>query len=138
MKRLVLFLPFTILFAAAGVQAQCQCDSKPSLQEALQDASIVFLGRVTSIKESAVREGKKEVEFAAFNRYKTEFEENASGRQVLVYTPSLAEDCGVEFLLEQDYLVFGKGNPARYEVDSCSRTGIVELVKEDIDKLSRK
>ncbi len=136
--RSVLFSLLSIAALSTSAFAQCKCPDKPSLDDAVEQSSIVFLGRVTSIKNSAVREGKKEVEFAAFNRYKSEFQETSSGRQVLVYTPAQSQDCGVDFLLEQDYLVFGTGNPARYEVDSCSRTGIVEMVKEDIEALSNK
>lgn len=137
--RSVLFLCLTLFTSAVpNAFADCKCPEKPSLNQAVEDASIVFLGRVTSIKNSVMREGKMEIEFAAFNRFKTEFEETSSGRQLLIYTPDGPQNCGVEFLLEQDYLVFGKGNPARYEVDACSRTGLVELVKEDIEALGKK
>lgn len=134
------FLPLA-LFAAATVITQasaafaCTCETKPDLEEAVQKASLVFVGQVKEIKDNPLRKEQKEVRFIISRKLKG-FEEVGTNT-VLVYTPSEFEYCGYKFQEGLDYLVFATGSPAHFQTTSCTRTEVLDKVLTDVHKLIR-
>jgi len=113
----------------------CTCDTKPDLEEAVDKASLVFVGQVKEIKDNPLRKEQKEVRFIVSRKLKG-FEE-VSTNTVLIYTPAEFEYCGFKFQEGLDYLVFATGSPAHFQTTSCSRTDVLDKVLTDVHKLIR-
>lgn len=118
-----------------NVAWSCTCDPKPDLEQALAEASIVFVGQVKSKIQNPLRKEQWEVKFTVSRKLKG-FEE-VPGSIVLVYTPEDFEYCGYRFQEGLDYLVFATGNPAHFQTTSCMRTEVLDKVLTDVHKLIR-
>jgi hypothetical protein len=127
---------FCVSARPAPSLAACPCPPAPAnATEALEAASVAFIGRVESVRKSPLKSGYSEVNFSIMRRFKG-FEE-ITGSSVVVYTPEQTDECGFSFLRSQDYLVYGKGNPAGYKVDKCSRTDVLDRLLDDMDTLDK-
>lgn len=126
-------LPLALL--ATNSSAQCPCPPPaPNVRAAYDGSSVVFIGRVDRITKSALKDGKYEVKFSILRKFKG-FDEIV-GENVVLFTPIDAKLCGYQFLVGQDYIVYGTGNPAAYLATSCTRTGILDNLLDDIDPLT--
>ncbi|MCB0359381.1 MAG: hypothetical protein KDD44_07085 [Bdellovibrionales bacterium] len=119
---------------AEATAAECQCEQPMSLEDALSESSLVAIGRVSSIKPSAIRTGKLEVRVEILREIKRSNPELATS-SATVYTPMSPEECGYPFRLEMDYLLYATGNPAYYKVLRCSKTEMLETARDDLDQL---
>jgi hypothetical protein len=63
--------------------------------------------------------------------------EEVKGNTIYVYTPGEIGECGLKLLVGQDYIFYAKGSPARFIVDACSRTGILDNALDDMEGLAR-
>jgi hypothetical protein len=115
--------------------AACSCDAAQDLPEALEKASLVFVGQVKSKTVNPLRKEQYEVRFTV-NRKLKGFEEVPTNT-VLVYTPIDFEYCGYKFQEGLDYLVFATGTPAHFQTTTCSRTDVLDKVLTDVHKLIR-
>lgn len=134
--QLVLFSS-ALLFSTYAL-ADCKCPKGKSTDEAYKGSDVVFLGQVISVaKANILREGFKEVKLILTVPYKgTEI--LPATEYVTVYTEE--GPCGVEFIRQNDYLVFAKGAPAFLKTSTCDLTDIQESSREKqgrVDKLSK-
>ncbi len=123
------------LLGSPGAASACTCDPKDDLEQALEKASLVFVGQVKSKSENPLRKEQWEVRFTVSRKLKG-FEE-VPGSSVLVYTPADHEYCGFKFQEGLDYLVFASGTPAHYQTTTCSRSDVLDNVLTDVHKLIR-
>ncbi len=107
----------------------------PELEQALEKASLVFVGQVKAKIENPLKKDQWEVRFSVTRKLKG-FEE-VPGSVVLIYTPKDFEYCGYKFGEGLDYLVFANGNPAHFQTTTCTRTEVLEKVLTDVHKLIR-
>ncbi|MCB0324712.1 MAG: hypothetical protein KDD69_14115 [Bdellovibrionales bacterium] len=106
------------------------------MEEALKDATLVFVGRVEDQKESAFKKDQMEVKFTVFKRFKG-FEEVPNNEYVLIHTPKDSAGCGYNFTNGFEYLVFATGTPAHFRTNLCSRTEVLENAQLDQHRLLR-
>lgn len=111
----------------------CSCETKSNVEKAFQESSTVFVGRVEQIIESPLRPEMYEVKFVLLTNYKGD---DTEGRFRVVYTPLTEALCGYAFTPGQEYVVYATGNPAYYKTNSCTRTAILDLTRDDLGKLS--
>lgn len=123
------------LFVAVDSARACTCEPKPDVSQALDDASLVFVGRVVSKSVNPFRPEEQEVKFTVTRKLKG-FDE-IGANTVLVYTPRDHEYCGYKFGEGLDYLVFAVGSPAHFKTTSCTRTEVLENALTDVQKLIR-
>lgn len=123
-----------ILLLSAKDTFACSCMVPPETEKAFQESSVVFIGRVENVLESPLKKGMKEVRFALMSSFKGT-EEVQETRTVVVYTAFTEEACGYSFTPGQEYLVFGTGTPASFQVSFCSRTKILDLARADVNTL---
>ncbi|MBL7662140.1 hypothetical protein JNK13_05250 [bacterium] len=124
----------TVILIPNLALSECQCPEKPSLTQAVKDASVVFAGRVTNIRKSALRQGQLEVRFSILKYLSGDIDGNKP-ELVVVFTPEELGTCGLKFVSEQDYLVFASGNPANLKTTSCTRTAALDISQEDVKAL---
>lgn len=124
-----------VLGETATVPKRCSCPTKPTLEEALDKASLVFVGQVKDLSVSPLKPDHTQVKFSV-NRKLKGFEEVA-GNSVLVYSPKTLDGCGIAFTEGMDYLVFATGNPAFFQTTSCTNTDVLERVLVDVHRLIR-
>lgn len=129
------FLSFVFLTFFAAPAHACTCEAKPDLDQALDDAAMVFVGRVVSKSVNPLRPEEQEVKFTITRRLKN-FDE-ITGNTILIYTPRDHEYCGYKFGEGLDYLVFAAGTPAHFKTTSCTRTEVLENSLTDVQKLIR-
>lgn len=106
-KRFVLPLCLVILFVLVlkPIPAvACSCVGIPSLEEGFSEAQAVFRGEVIGIKENSGFLGNgygKTVLFAVKETWK-----GPSEKEFSILTGDGGGDCGVAFVIGQDYLVY--------------------------------
>lgn len=112
-----------------GVQTgiACSCLAPPPPQEALEQSTAVFAGRVVEIR--AVNERRLEVLFDIEESWK-----GVSGQRVLVWTPSNEAACGMNFMWGERYLVYASDSEG-LSVLLCSRTAPLANAEADIEAL---
>lgn len=137
MKRLPLLFSL-ILLAAIPVAAQeeCKCPSAvKSLRESYLESDGIFVGSIERFQLSALRPGMNEAQVRLMGRYKGLDE--VKGNVIYVYTPAELAKCGLKLLVGQDYIFYAQGSPARFIVNACSRTGILDNALDDMQELGR-
>ncbi len=124
-----------VLGDTPAVAKRCTCPTKPSLEDALDKSSLVFVGQVKDLSVSPLKPDHTQIKFSV-NRKLKGFDEVA-GNSVLVYSPKTLESCGIAFTEGMDYLVFASGNPAFFQTTSCSLTDVLDRVLVDVHRLIR-
>jgi hypothetical protein len=124
-----------LFFFSAATALACTCEDKPSLDEAYNKASLIFVGQVKARANHPLREDKVEFRFAVTRKIKG-FEE-VNGSTVFIYTPRDHEYCGYRFQEGQDYLVYAEGTPANFRTTACTRTDVLDKALLDVQKLIR-
>ena len=124
-----------VLGEQANTPKRCTCPTKPTLEEALDKSSLVFVGQVKDLTVSPLKPDFSQVKFSV-NRKLKGFDEVA-GNSVLVYSPKTLEACGIPFTEGMDYLVFANGNPAFFQTTSCSLTDVLDRVLVEVHRLIR-
>lgn len=128
------FVSLSLLLSPRPLKAEgCPCSPQKSVEEAYQNSSAVFVGRVEHLIKSPLRAEMYEVRFVVFSNYKGTIE--SERRVQVVYTPLNDAQCSYKFISGQEYLVYAVGNPAFYKTDTCSRTNVLDTAQEDIGKL---
>lgn len=115
----------------------CSCPPKPSIEDAFEEASLIFVGMARENTVNPLKKNDREVKFKVTRKLKGFEEVPGSGDSVIVYTPDSPTRCGIQFGDGLDYLVFAKGNPAYYQTTSCTRTDVLDKVLVDVHKLLR-
>lgn len=130
--RLTALLAFAAsLFVALPPAHACKC-VVPTLEDAREDASALFEGRVLSIDDiagaSPATNGEKKITLAVVRTWKgLENEE-----KVEVYTNGSSAACGYPFALDVSYLLYTRTHEGRITVSNCSRTRPIAEAGQDL------
>ncbi|HEY9801759.1 MAG TPA: hypothetical protein V6D25_15485 [Leptolyngbyaceae cyanobacterium] len=126
---IVLVLAVTLLITIVATTNKpayaCRCASFPSPQEALNNATAVFAGRVISVNTSG------SATFSVSQIWKGEVLQN-----LVVTTPS-GTSCGFNFQLGQDYLVYASGEKNNLTTALCDRTKELSSAELELPLLGR-
>jgi hypothetical protein len=103
----------------------CSCYLPPTPQEALQNANVVFRGIVTKVEDVEDEESAdyrpigKRIVFHVGTVWKGPHE-----KELIILTGSGGGDCGFEFVVAGDYLVYAYADKKAkgYYTDVCTRT----------------
>jgi hypothetical protein len=134
LQKLMLFLLVLSLsivsFPLTGFA--CDCAETPTVDEAMDGAEVVFTGKVLEVKEEMKLNGSgmKSVLFVVKNSWK-----GVTQSQVNIATGFGGGDCGCEFQVGQEYLVYSAKSPFfdnHLTTSICSRTDEINTAKEDI------
>lgn len=138
LKFLICSLIFQAYFHSACFAESCSCPETSSVVNALENSSVVFIGKVESINKSGRRKNFQEIRFKVVpNRRFKGFDDLPNNEYLLLYTPIEKSSCSFPFAEGFEYLVYANGNPAFLKVDSCSRTMFLDKAMEDQEKLLR-
>jgi len=128
----------SLLSLPAVLMADCKCGKAKSTDESYKESDLVILGQVISVDTASIlHQGYKIVKFMMTVPYKGS-ELLPATEYVTVYTQEGA--CGVEFIKQNDYLIFAKGPPAFLTTSTCNLTEIQETSGEKqvrVEKLSK-
>ena len=129
---------FSIWVNSDGIHA-CDCDESKSLDERLNEASAVFLGRVTRMhfedwpfdidSADVPPDEPLTVEFSVRTVWKGEVP------QTMRLTTVRSAGCGYRFDNHMDYVVYADGKQGALEVRACSGTKPEAEAQEDLDAL---
>jgi hypothetical protein len=127
--------------AVVSVTMACTCSPTPVPEVAFAEAKAVFLGRVVRMEivrdESGSGFERLECAFECVEVFKgTSFMASSGAHRVAtVQTGRGGGDCGVEFALDQLYLVYAYGD-AHLATDICTRTRPFRAVEaEELETL---
>ena len=137
LRRQVLLASLTVLSVALSTMASsvhaCSCAPRPQAAEALKRATVVFQGTVIDITPIFSLGGRHlsgyNVKFEMKNRWK-----GLSSKWLVVQTGTTGGRCGVEFRINEDWLVYAHGKEILV-TSICTRTRRVSEAKEDLQAL---
>ncbi len=117
-----------ILILAVGHAAlACLCKPAPPPDEALKNASAVFIGTVKEIERVG---GEVAVTFTAQRAWK-----GIEGKTILVFTGQGGEDCGYRFEMGKSYLVYAIDEGVKFHTSICMRTCHIDKAGDDLKAL---
>jgi hypothetical protein len=122
---LAVALLITILVTTNKPAYACRCAGFPTPQEALNNATAVFAGRVISVNQSG------NTTFSVSQIWKGEV------LQKLVVTTPLGSSCGFNFQVGQDYLVYANGERNSLSTGLCDRTKELSSAELELPLLGR-
>jgi hypothetical protein len=108
---------------------RCSCLPQPPVAEALQDASAVFRGVVRHVAEERLDTGRpsgRRVTFEVSRTWK-----GAVGEVITVGTGTSSADCGYDFEVGREYVVYAHGDD-QLSTSICTRTRTVGAATEDL------
>ncbi|WP_342542674.1 hypothetical protein MHH33_00870 [Paenisporosarcina sp. FSL H8-0542] len=115
----------------------CSCAQPPSVEDELERSQAVFSGKVLEVKVQKNFKGyvKKRVLIEVAETWK-----GVSESQVIITTGSGGGDCGYEFQVGQEYLVYATestmyGDKAELVTVICDRTTELSAAQEDLTVL---
>lgn len=117
------FLCLNVSYAGA-----CSCDNEKSLRDEFNASSIVVVGTVINISKSLEYPGFKEVRLRLVDKFKGLPKVVSS---TVVFTRENETDCGVDFRIGADYLIFGEGIPVKFIISLCSKTRLLDVALDD-------
>ncbi len=139
MRSLIFVFAFSIiviLFSPAIVKA-CSCMSSGPPCQSYWNTPVVFSGRVVEITTPKIEETRS----AAFPEKTIRFAVNQafrgiSGTTVEVVTGMGGGDCGYDFELNENYLVYADNYKGKIYAGICSRTQLLSKAGEDIEYIN--
>src|SRR5262249_20884902 len=105
------------------------------ISEAFYRATAVFEGKVKSIYDFHTnnrRDSERRVTFVVTNAWK-----GLSSKEVLIVTGFGRGDCGYEFEVGKNYLVYAGGPPQALGTSICHRTSSISYAQKDIRIISK-
>ena len=126
-----------LLFATPAFACECENEGVKSsdMKAAAAKYDVIFVGRAKEVTTSAFKPKEFGIRFAIMQKLKGL--EDIPLKNVLVYTPRLTGDCGIEFTIGHDYLIFANGSLAYMHTNSCSETNMLEASKLNVERLNR-
>jgi hypothetical protein len=115
------------LFVLPRRALACTCNYYGTAQEAIEQSSMIFSGRVIALGEYSVYGAPSSATFQVVEVWKGPVEET------IHVVPE--GDCAYYFEVGQQYLVYANEDQTGYTVSSCSRTNILQYVVEDLQAL---
>ena len=139
-KKILLTMLLSVLFSLISMSIvpttsyACSCVEPPSVEDELERSQAVFSGKVLEVKEQKDFRGymKKRVLIEVAETWK-----GVSESQVFITTGSGGGDCGYEFQVGQEYLVYATestmyGSQAELVTIICDRTTELGAAQEDL------
>jgi len=127
-RALLLTFAATLALAAFKPAAAAACSCMQQTQEdAAQNASAIFEGRVTRIEDPS---GQPKVHFQVVRSFKGPSQESLTAS-----TANSSAACGYGFEEGKSYLVYASQEGEALVVSLCSRTAPLESATEDLNKL---
>lgn len=111
--------------------ARCSCLEPPTPEAAYEDAYVVFSGQVTNISLDE-RGYYFEVAFQTIDIWKGEIL-----AEIIVLTETSSSECGYDFQINNEYLVYGYNYGNDIYTNICTRTNLLENANEDLDYLNQ-
>jgi len=113
-------------------EQSCQCpEEKPSIEAAADLATVIVLGSVQDIKNDPLKPGFNKVEIKPLRKVKGY--EEFSPSKIVIYTEK--GQCGFDFQVAGDYLIYANGSLAKLKVDRCGRTAYFVHSREELTKV---
>lgn len=114
----MLFLLITSLIFYSGTF--CKCGEKYSVKKEFKTSGLVFRGTPVA-KTDSNEHYSLQFKFSTSHTFKGIIRDT-----VLVYTGYEDENCGVDFQLNREYLVYCRKADGVWYASSCSRTAIID------------
>jgi hypothetical protein len=134
MKRIAHHAAALIAIAAAWLWSQPAAACKCMLLEpaaAAEQASAVFEGRVVELRDvAAAPMPRRQVTLRVVRVWK-----GMDGEQAVVTTASDSAACGIDFVRDQNYLVYAGKQDGVLNANSCSRTRLIGDADDDVTVL---
>lgn len=121
----VLLLVPGLLFVNPKRADACSCMRPPAPLTALEQATAVFAGKVTSINQTEAY--NLQITFQVSQTWKGEAE-----KTLVVDTPLNSAMCGIYFEIGEKYLVYAYGDENQLSTNLCSRTKLTSQAEEDL------
>ncbi|MGB7443729.1 MAG: hypothetical protein WA919_21915 [Coleofasciculaceae cyanobacterium] len=122
---ITLLLVPSLLFVNTKRAEACSCIQPPPPLTALEQATAVFAGKVTSINQT--EPFNLEVTFQVSQAWKGE-----ASSTLVVATPLNSAMCGVYFEIGEEYLVYAYGEENQLSTNLCSRTQLASQAEADL------
>ena len=111
----------------------CKCAPPPAVADALREAAAVFEGRVTKL--TPLNSFEVAVELSVTRSWK-----GADNEHILLRTPKDAAACGIQFAVDDAYLVYAQASPDEGRLPGlialrCGRTQALHEADEDLAAL---
>lgn len=142
-KKILVTMTLSVVFSLFSLSIvpttsyACSCAQPPSVEDELERSQAVFSGKVLEVKEQKNFKGyvKKRVLIEVEETWK-----GVSESQVIITTGSGGGDCGYEFQVGQEYLVYATestmyGDKAELVTVICDRTTGLSAAQEDLTVL---
>jgi len=130
----VLCMVFSLLSLSIGLSKSyaCDCVKPPSVEDELERSQAVFSGKVLEVNEMNKGYMKKRVLLEVTETWK-----GISESQVIITTGSGGGDCGYEFQVGEEYLVYAHPSSMYGEQEElvsiiCDRTTELSTAQEDL------
>jgi hypothetical protein len=121
-----------LVFLAPAVAFPCSCLPSGSPCSIVGGAAVVFVGTPVAVVDAATQNGEPSVRV----RFRIdEAIQNIDLKTVDVLTASDTAACGFPFETGRKYLVYASGSAGVYSVSLCSRTGLLDARRNDLELL---
>jgi hypothetical protein len=129
---LLMCILFSIIpFALPTTSYACSCAPPPSVEEALQQKTAVFSGKVINMKEYKKFWGSSadpvEILFEVTGAWK-----GVKQSEVIVNTEISSASCGYNFEMNKEYLVYAYGDEYGLKTGLCERTKLISAAADDL------
>ena len=137
-KLLTVFLlifPFVVNLSATSSYA-CSCIQPGTAVEEMEKSDFVFSGKVLDIQDQNANAYSQssadllEAQFKVSNTWK-----GVNETEVLVHTERESASCGFNFIIDEEYLVFGNENDGKIRVSLCSKTAVLSDAAAELKEL---
>ena len=131
MKLLLASVLMLFAFAAQAVACSCMGPQKPC--EAYGDASAIFVGTVSFKGSTTVKEYGSEFERRLVRLHVDRAIKGVEASDLDIETGLGDADCGFNFRLGGQYLVYAYGDKKRLQTSICSRTRLLTAAAADLE-----
>ena len=128
-----IFMSILLIGSFPSIISACSCAELPSVEEELERSQAVFSGRVVDVREKRSLNGytSKSVLFEVTNTWK-----GVEQSQIIINTGQGGGDCGFDFKVGQEYLVYANESTmygAKSLVSTiCDRTNELIVLQKDL------
>lgn len=129
----IIFMSMFLIGSFPSITSACSCAEMPSVEEEFERSQAVFSGKVLDVREKKDIKGfmRKSVLFEVTNTWK-----GVEQSQVIITTGQGGGDCGIDFKVGHDYLVYANESKM-YGAKSlvsiiCDRTNELSTLQEDL------
>ncbi len=136
------FIGVVSLWGGHGLAEACSCSEPPPAEEALRQADAVFIGTLSKFElighldlSAGPQAGIRWVRVATFDV--TSSWKGSSQPSMEVTTGAGGGDCGVDFIVGRQYLVYASVNEGTLQTNICTRTRGMAQAQDDLAVLGQ-